>query len=121
MFFYFFLRIELFLQSIRANSDIIKEWFELILVWSKHVPQHWLIDEGLGVPVIIEPDSSLPKFIDVNRNSGIKSSHNSFHLMHWNAPYSKKSKYVVNTKCVKIITHLFESFPPPSETILFHF
>ena len=59
-----------------------------------------------AITIIIKPDIVCMKFRNINRNCRNKSSHNSFDCIHRNTPDSKKSKNMINSKSIEIITHL---------------
>src|SRR5690606_2592059 len=37
-----------------------------------------------------------------------------------NAPYAEETQYVIDAKCIEVITHLSEALFPPCESILLH-
>src|SRR5215210_984430 len=88
---------------------------------SKAVFNYFIRNKWFTQPVVVKPDSILCKFLHIDWNSRNEPAHYSFNCIDWNAPYSKKSKNMINAESVKIITHLFKSLTPPFKMVLLHF
>src|SRR6185312_10162036 len=77
-------------------------------------------DKRLAITIRIKWYIPRTEFGNVNRDGRYKPAHNTFCFIYRNAPYSKKTENMVNSKCVKIITHLVESPAPPIVIIFTH-
>src|SRR5574343_631941 len=56
----------------------------------------------------------------MNRNSRNKSTHNAFHRGNRYAPDTEKTKNMINTDGIKIVSHLNEALVPPFKLIALH-
>src|SRR5688500_6141114 len=70
--------------------------------------------------MIVEPHIPLRKLIHMNRDCRNEISHGSFNRMNRDAPYAEESQNMINSECIKIITHLHEALMPPFKSVFRH-
>src|SRR5690349_20043579 len=86
----------------------------------KTLSQNLVRDVRPGKTVAIEADTSLREFIDMHRQRGREITQDAFDRVSRNAPDAEETKYVIDPKCIKIMSHLLEALPPPPKAILLH-
>src|SRR5260370_25697492 len=87
---------------------------------NKYLIYNFISNVWLAITIIIKPDSFFTKLSSTNRYCRYKESHDAFYCKHRYAPDTEEAKYMINTKCIEVIAHLFKPFPPPCKTILLH-
>ena len=71
--------------------------------------------------MIIVFNSFTKYFVNMYWNCWNKIAHYAFNCMCRNTPDSEKTKDMINSKSIEIITHLSKSLLPPSKSIFLHF
>src|SRR4051812_41840743 len=56
----------------------------------------------------------------MNRHRRNEVTHYTLNSMHRNTPDTKKTKYMIYSESIKIVTHLFETIFPPGKTVFPH-
>src|SRR5690242_9291729 len=75
---------------------------------------------GAAIPIVVKPDPSFAKFIDVNGQGRNEASEDSFYCINGNTPDPEKPKYMVDAESIEIIAHLMKALFPPFKMVLFH-
>ncbi len=56
----------------------------------------------------------------MDRQAGNKPTHDSLYSVRWNAPYTKESENMIDTKRIEVIAHLLKPLFPPGKPVFLH-